>query len=59
MKQKTITIEIHGGVVHVQRQSRGTTLIVRDFDTDQYDVERPTKRNKSGEFVERKYTSKP
>lgn len=36
---KTITIEVRRGIVHVKRQSKGTTLIVRDYDCQEDDEE--------------------
>jgi hypothetical protein len=51
------TIEIHCGIVHIMRQSTGTTLIVRDYDTDGSDDGLKYDKD-GGAFTERKYVSK-
>jgi len=54
-RQLTTTIEIRSGCEYVLRQAPGTTLIIRDYDTQQGDE----KKDKDGdEYAERKYVER-
>jgi hypothetical protein len=45
---KTITITVHQGIIEIESQDKGTTLVVKDFD-----VQEETEWQEDGRYYER------